>query len=404
MKWLPLSLLILGHLFTDVAASALPVVMPMLKGAFGLSYFQMGLAATVLYMTSSLIQPLVGLFADRWRGAWLIPAAVLTTSVFMGLTGLVPSYGFLLLVLSLAGVGTAAFHPKGSALAAGVSGTQKGLGMALFVLGGNFGHALGPLVAGFALLAWGLPGTTVLMVLGGLSATLLFRVRGDLVEEPVLGSRSRQGLSRSVLIAVALLCATVSVQSWAYAAIKQFLPLFLQERGWTLGEASWAIFAFLAAGALTGVAGGHLSDVMGRMQVIWGSLLLFPPLMLAYLSAQGGATSLLLLLAAGGVLMAANSVTIVLAQELMPGNAGLAAGLILGLAFGAGGLGVSVTGALADARGLHQALLAMGILPWGALPLAYLLHRRTAVMRRASLPATTEARDRLTPGEGRALP
>ena len=137
------------------------------------------------------------------------------------------------------------------------------------------------------------------------------------------------------------------------------MPLFLIQQGMALSLTGRALFVFLFFGALGGMLGGHLSDRVGRQQVIATSLLIYPPLMVAALTLQGPMRWILLAIA-GMALLASNSVTVVFAQELLPHRIGLASGLTLGLAFGAGGLGVGVSGFMADLLGLQRERMESG--------------------------------------------
>ncbi|MBI3080157.1 MAG: MFS transporter, partial [candidate division NC10 bacterium] len=159
MQALPLFLLVAGHIVVDATQNILPVLLPLVKVTFGLSYTQVGLVAALLSLTSSLTQPIFGWLADRWRTDWLLPAGVAWTALFMGTTGVAPSYPALLLAVGLAGLGTAAYHPKASVGVAAASGIRKGAAMSFFSAGGNLGFAIGPVLGAFLLARFSAPGT-----------------------------------------------------------------------------------------------------------------------------------------------------------------------------------------------------------------------------------------------------
>ena len=177
MRLRPLFLIVLGHTVVDAFQNILPVVLPLLQQRFGLSYSRVGLAAALLTISSSMIQPVFGWLSDRWDTQWFLPAGIVWTGMFMGVVGLVPSYWALLLVLTLTGIGTAAFHPVASLAAAHASGTQRGLGMSFFTAGGNLGFALGPILIASLLTWFSLKGTALLMILGALTAALIHAYR-----------------------------------------------------------------------------------------------------------------------------------------------------------------------------------------------------------------------------------
>lgn len=363
MRRRPIALILLSHAVVDSCQNILPVVLPLLQNRFGLSYSKIGLAAAVLTISSSMIQPIFGWISDRWHTQWLLPAGIVWTGVFMGMLGLVPSYWTLVVVLALTGVGTAAFHPVASMAAAHASGVQRGLGMSFFAAGGNLGFALGPILATWFLAGFSLKGTTLLMVPGCLMAGAIHWYRRE-IEVPFREPEHRHGQGTSPIpwAKLSALCLLITLRSWGYSGLVIFLPLFLLDQGVAFTLTGRALFIFLFFGALGGLLGGHLSDRVGRQQVIAISLLAFPVLMGPALGLVGSPRWLFLALA-GMSLLASFSVTIVFAQELLPRHLGLASGLTLGLAFGAGGLGVAMSGVMADLFGLPTSVWILIFLP-----------------------------------------
>lgn len=359
-----LFLIMAGHLVVDLSQNILPVILPIQKVAFGLSYAQAGLVAAMLNVTSSIIQPFFGLLSDRCRTDWFISLGILWTALFMGASGLSSSYPMLLLSVTLAGFGTAAFHPRASMAVNSISGSHRGLGMAIYTLGGNLGFALGPIFAAFVIFRWGIQSTAWLFALSVPVAFVLYASRKDVTSSPS-SPRANPGKiiwSRLPWRELGALSLLVTLRSWTYQGFIVFLPLFFQSKGINLTMGSWLLFIFLISGALAGLLGGHLSDLWGRKKVIAGSLLLFPPLMLPALKGSGLWVPLFLALS-GTMLLAGFSVIIVFAQELMPGNVGLASGLMLGLAFGTGGIGVFLSGLMADSIGLDKSMTILALMP-----------------------------------------
>lgn len=363
MRLRPLLLMVLGHTTVDSTQNILPVVLPLMQTQFGLSYAQVGLAAALLTISSSMIQPVFGWISDRWGIQWFIPAGIVWTGVLMGVLGLVPSYLAMILVLLLTGVGTAAFHPVASMAAAHASGAQRGLGMSIFSAGGNLGFAVGPILMTWLLMWFSLRGTVLLMGLGALAASVIHCYRRE-IEVPFLGNRRRRAQEDAPIPWTKLsgLLVLIALRSWASSGLVVFMPLLFMQQGMALSLTGRALFVFLFFGAMGGMLGGYFSDRVGRKKVIALSLLLFPPLMGAVLALQGP-MRWILLASAGAALLASNSVTVVFAQELLPQNIGLASGLALGLGFGAGGLGVGVSGVVADLLGLQSSMWGLALLP-----------------------------------------
>jgi FSR family fosmidomycin resistance protein-like MFS transporter len=285
------------------------------------------------------------------------------TGILMGCVGLVPNYLALLLVIFLTGVGTAAFHPIASMAVALAAGHQRGLGMSLFSAGGNVGFAVGPVMAAWLMGRFGLSGTVAVMAPGLLMAAAVYAWRDTFAARPL--ARGADAFAPDIPIPwgrLTTLCAVITLRSWGYSGLITFIPLLLSEQGVPLQVAGWSLFVFLFFGALGGLLGGHLSDRVGRHLVIATSLLTFPVVMTMALSVSGP-LQWLFLAVAGAALLASFSVTVVFAQELLPRRLGLASGLTLGLAFGAGGVGVALSGFLADALGLRSSVWILLALP-----------------------------------------
>ena len=379
MEKLPLLLLFLGHVAVDTCQGTLPVVLARLKEVFELNYFQVGLAVMLLNVTSSVIQPIFGIISDRYRTGWFVPVGVLWTAVAMGLVGLAPSYPLVVALVGLAGLGTAAFHPRAMMAVYLVSGERRGLGAAIFSTGGNLGFALGPVVGSLLVLGYGLHATVSLIPAGVLLFAAIVFSPGDYLRR---GS-ARHSASRRLedgrrlpvpWVALTAVCLIVTLRSWVYMSTIAYLPLLFKDRGIELASGSLILTMFLAAGAIAGLFGGDLSDRFGRKIVIVGSSLLFP-LLAAALLLSHGPWLWLFAAAAGAALLASFSVTIVLAQELLPDNLVLASGLILGLGFGTGGLGAALSGYLADHIGLDATFWVLAMAPLFSIPLVTLIKK-----------------------------
>jgi FSR family fosmidomycin resistance protein-like MFS transporter len=372
VRKLAIALAVLGHVVVDGSQNILPVVLPLLVDRFQLSYSQVGLAAALVNISSSVIQPAFGWASDRWSIRWFMWVGMAWTGLLVGCVGLVPNYPMLLLAIFLMGMGTAGFHPVASMGVALASGHHRGLGMSFFSAGGNLGFAIGPVIGAWLMARYGLPGTMAVVVPGLLMAAIIYIWRQEFTAPPATrGTLASSGDTPVPWGQLGTLCAIITLRSWGYSGLITFIPLLLREQGVTLEIAGRSLFVFLFFGALGGLLGGHLSDRVGRHQVIAVSLLLFPIMMAVSLHLTGVFQGVFLGLA-GAMLLASFSVTVVLAQELLPQRLGLASGLTLGLAFGAGGVGVALSGILADALGLRTSMWILIVLPGiaGCLALA----------------------------------
>ena len=262
--------LVLGHAVNDTSANLLSGLLPAFTVVYGLSYLLAGVVAMVFSITSSIVQPLLGRWFDRTQAFWLIEVGLAVNCVAMSLTGVAPSYAVLLFLVGTAGFGSAAFHPPSFSAVVRSGGPARGRAMGIFLSGGNTGFFLGPLAAGLLVSAFGLPGSLVMLPIGIVTAVLLFRMRvGD---HP--GTRSTTDQARPANKRLLALLATITAfRSIAIQSAVTFLPLYFVARGEPLLVATTIASFWLGVGVLGQLAGGHLSDRVGRRQVIVTSLL-----------------------------------------------------------------------------------------------------------------------------------
>ena len=331
MKKIPLLLLFLGHVWVDASQAILPVALVKLKELFSLSYFQVGFIMAVLNL--------------GWSA----------------------NYPMAVLLVGLAGLGTAAFHPRAMMAVHFVSGSRLGFGTAVFTTGGNLGFALGPVVGSFLVLGFGLHATLGLLAPAVLICSIIFFYRGDFLRPGAAAQHKavkdfNRALKNIPWIPLIAVCLIVTLRSWVYVSFITYLPMFFQAQGIQLKTGSLMLTVFLVGGAVAGLYGGHLSDQFGRRRVIVVSMLIYPILASLMILFKGGWVWLFAA-ASGAALLASFAVTIVIAQELMPQFVGLASGLILGLGFGTGGLGTAFSGFLADKFGLYSVMWVLALAP-----------------------------------------
>ena len=365
-----LGLLALGHLVVDMNQGALAPLLPFLKSAFGLTYVTSAAILLVATMTSSLIQPVFGYLADRAPRRWLLPWAVLLSAAGISLAGIMPSYWALLGVVVVSGLGVAAYHPEGYRTANQVAGDRKATGLSLFSIGGNIGIALGPPAVTLLVPRFGLPGTLGLLGPGLLVAALLATVLPGLIATPADSGTSRAAREggRPMRGAMALLIGVVTVRSWTQLGLVTYVPfLYVDVLGQDPRVVGPLLFLFLGAGAVGTLAGGPIADRWGSRRYLVASFLLSVPLIALFLWRPGGWLAAVALAATGFVLVSSFSITVALGQAYLPKSLGMAAGLIVGLAIGTGGIGVTILGWVADHWGLFAALHLVAALPLAGL-------------------------------------
>ena len=343
--------LVLGHAVNDTSANLFTGFLPVFTGLFGLSYLLAGLVAMVFSITSSIMQPFLGRWFDRTQAFWLLEVGIAVNCIAMSLTGIAPNYATLLLLVGIAGLGSAAFHPPSFSAVVRSGGPARGRAMGVFLSGGNTGFFLGPLVAGLIASTLGLPGSLLLLPIGVVTAALLFRIRvGDHQGVQLATDQPRPANKRLI----ALLATITAFRSIAIQSVVTFLPLNFVAKGDPLLIATSIASLWLGIGVLGQLGGGHISDRIGRRPVIVVSLLAGGLSFYAFLNSSG-LISVLLLALSGVLLYASWSVIVVMSSEAAPSNVGAVTGLMLGFSVGVGGFGALGFGAAADRLGLDFA-------------------------------------------------
>jgi FSR family fosmidomycin resistance protein-like MFS transporter len=372
-----MALLSSGHLATDFSNGALPALLPFLKDRFSLSYTAVGAVVLASQASSSLIQPLFGLWSDRRGATWLLSSGVALAGVGVALAADAPSYWLVLLLVLASGFGSAAFHPEGSKFAGFVSGRRRASGMAWFSVGGNLGYALGPVAATALVAALGLRGGLVLalpsvaVALAILAATPYLR---SFTPEPA-AARVRRGQDDRV--AIMLLLGVIALRSVAWFALITFVPLWEVSLGHSKSHGNHLLALMLFSGGVGTLLLGPLADRFGRKPVLLASVVATGPLVLVFVLV-GGVSGAIALALIGACVVGTFGVTMVMGQEYLPSHLGTASGLVIGLSVGLGGVAAVVLGLLADATSLRAALLVAAAAPMVAIALvAKLPPRRT---------------------------
>jgi FSR family fosmidomycin resistance protein-like MFS transporter len=365
-----MTLLSAGHLGTDFANGTLPALLPFLVDRFDLSYT---LAATLILasaVSSSVIQPLFGLWSDRRGALWLLPAGVGIAGVGIALAADAPSYWLVLLLVVVSGVGVAAYHPEGSKFAAYASGRRRASGMSAFSIGGNVGFALGPIVATPLVVAFRLRGGLLLAVpCLAIAAALLAAAPFLRSFVPDAAQRARQAAGEDRRGAMALLLGVIAFRSLAWFGLVTFVPLWEVSLGHSKAHGNHLLALMLLTGGLGTIVAGPLADRLGRRPVLLASLVLTGPLILVFV-AVGGIPGAIALALVGACVIGTFGVTMVMSQEYLPRHIGMASGLSIGLSIGLGGVAAVALGALADAVDLRAALYVCAAAPVAALALA----------------------------------
>ncbi|CAN7567273.1 MFS transporter [Phenylobacterium sp. LjRoot219] len=368
------------HLLNDMMQSLLPAIYPDLKANFGLSFGQIGLVTLAYQITASLLQPLIGLYADKRPTPLALPGGTLFSLAGLAVLSVAHTYPVLLAGACLLGVGSSVFHPESSRVARMAAGGRHGLAQSLFQVGGNAGQALGPLAAALIVVRFGQSSLAAFALMALLSGAVLWNVAAWYRHHGL--ARLREGAKlRAVELSlpkgvagkgVAILLALIFSKYVYMASLTSYFTFYLIHRFQVSVEtAQLHLFAFLTAVAVGTVAGGPLGDRFGRKHVIWFSILGALPftLLLPFASLFWTAP---LTVAIGLILASAFPAIVVFAQELVPGKVGMISGLFFGFSFGMGGIGAAALGWLADATSIETVYRVCAYLPAIGLLAAFL--------------------------------
>jgi FSR family fosmidomycin resistance protein-like MFS transporter len=349
----------LAHLINDLIQAVLPSIYPMLKANYGLSFTQVGLITLTFQITASLLQPWIGFYTDRHPKPFLLPAGMVCTLVGVLMLAMVGSFEMILFASALIGVGSSTFHPETSRVARLASGGRFGLAQSTFQVGGNAGSAFGPLLAAAIVIPFGQGNVAWFGVFAvfaiGVQYGLSRWYRNHLTTfSAKRGREAAHGLSRGRITGALVVLALLVFSKYFYmASFTSYYTFYLIERfDLSVASSQLHLFLFLGAVAAGTFFGGPIGDRIGRKAVIWFSILGAAPftLMLPYVDLFW--TSVLSVVI-GFVLASAFSAIVVYAQELLPGNVGMIAGVFFGLMFGFGGIGAALLGQLADVHGIE---------------------------------------------------
>jgi len=373
-----LAILSSGHLVTDINQGALPALLPFFKDALGLSYTMSGVILLAANLTSSIIQPAFGHLSDRHPFGWFLPFAPFIACLGLALTGLVSNYPLLLVCVIVTGVGIASFHPEGFKTAYYFTGEKKATGMSIFAVGGNFGIAIGPILALTLVTTYGPRGTLSLILPGIVIAIILFLNMSTLTAPVEAAHREakkeiKTPLSRSQLTSFSLLVTVATIRSWIQAGLVAYIPFYYIN--YLKGNPLYAgklVTTFLMAGVLGALLGAPLADRWGHKKFLLITLIVSLPLLLLFYYSSGLMAFIFLGLA-GLVLVSSFALTTVMGQALLPQYLGMASGMMVGFTISAGGIGVTLLGAIADAWGVPMAIKSVFVLPLIAAALTLLV-------------------------------
>ena len=364
-------LLSAGHLFTDMNQGAVPAILPFFIAEYGFSYTTAASLVFALNLVSSIVQPAFGVLSDKISKPWIMAGGALLAGSGLAAAGFISDYPLLFASFMISGIGIAAFHPEAARYANKVSGQKKGTGLSIFSFGGNAGFALGPIIAMWLILSFGIRGISALFLPSIGIACALYMAMNKLQQDEALSSATRKtqryAQDKDRWGAFTLLCALVFSRSFIFHGMNTFLPLYwIHVFKQPEPAAAAALGLLLAAGAISTLIGGRMADRFGFHKVIRGGFFFLLPLLCLFIFADDATWAMLLLVPVGAALYVPFSSMVVLGQKYLPNRIGLASGVTLGLAVSVGGIAAPLLGKVADAHGLHPVMIivaAVALLP-----------------------------------------
>ena len=361
----------ISHFLNDMIQSIIPSIYPIIKDEFGFSFAQIGIITLVFQMTSSILQPFTGLYADKHPRPYALSVGMCFTLIGLLMLAFSESYCLILLSVSIVGLGSSVFHPTASRVAQMASGGMKSLAQSIFQVGGNGGSALGPLLAAIVILPLGQWAISWFAIAALLAALIMVRLGtwyklrlSYVVNHPQRIPLLNNHISKRAKYGALLILIILVFSKYFYTAcITNYFTFFLIDRfGVSIATSQLCLFAFLAAFAIGTVAGGMLGDKFGRKYVIWFSILGAAPFAL-FMPYVGLGMTIVCAFMSGLIIASAFSSIVVYATDLMPDKVGMIAGVFFGLMFGLGGLGSAFFGWLADKTSVEYIFQVSAYLP-----------------------------------------
>lgn len=374
-----LVILSLGHLVTDIYQGALPATLPFLKEKLDLTYAMTGSILMISNFTSSILQPLFGFYSDRKEKAILLPLGLLAAGIGFALLALPSSFGAIIVLVVISGLGIAAYHPEGYKTAYFFTGERSVTGMSIFSVGGNAGLALGPVMAIYLIRYLGISSLPVIAIPALLLTLVIIGYRKSIAVPRKEYAHQQTQVGKPAIGAYLSLFTIITVvvmRSWTQMGLLSYIPFYYINH--LKGDPLFAgnlVFTFLAGGVVGTLVGAPFADRWGHRfflrLAMFLSAITLPLIFMPFV--RTGYLLFVVLGIEGFLLVSTFSVTIVMAQKLLPGKLGIASGLMTGFAIGTGGIGVTLLGVVADTFGVPVALESIVLLPFLGLFLSLIL-------------------------------
>ena len=357
--------LTLIHFTGDFYNSFINPLLPVFVDKFTLTLTQVGLITGIGRLFAFIVQPTVGYLADRYRTRFFIMGGPLFAIVFISLVGIAPGFPVLLAFIAVGSIGSAMFHPSVAGMVSTYAGRHIGFSMSIFNMGGTLAFGIGPLFITYIVGTYGLGASPYTMILGLMLMVLLLRIIPLPQSEGLrdLGFiRSLKEVLGGVWKSIALIWVVMVLRAYVGVSFRTFIPVWYAQKGYSLVAIGMVVSLLTVSGAFSGLLAGHLADRIGYKPIFYCAHTLSMPSLILLLYAPGNwvyASAAI----AGLFIMATLPLGVAMAQELAPKGRSMVSSLMMGFAFGMGGMMAPITGKLADIFSIQGVLLSLAMIP-----------------------------------------
>ena len=360
-----LSALTLLHFTGDFYSAFISPLFPVFVDKLGLSLTEIGVIAGTMRFLAFIIQPTVGYLADRSPTRSFIFVGVVLPVFFIPLSGLAPNFWLLLLCVALGSIGSSMFHPSVTGMVPLYAGKKASFSMSIFNTGGTLAFGMSPLFITWYVASFGLTAMPLTMIAGLLVVGYLLTV----IPKPQSEGLTRTGffgaLQESLGSAwkvIAIIWLVMFLRAIVGQAFLTFMPVLYVQEGFSVVQSGAIYSLFTVAGTVSGLLSGHISDRIGFKPVFIFTFLVMAPALWLLLQLHGNWVYLGAALA-GAVVFASLPLGVTMAQSIAPKVRSMVASLIMGFAYGLGGLITPIIGKLADTYTIRPVLMIIACLP-----------------------------------------
>lgn len=363
------TLISVAHFLHDAYSTYLPPILPLLIEKFGISLFLSGLLG-VIQRIPNLLNPFIGIMAERVKVRYFVIFAPAVTTVAMSLIGVAPVYIVVAVLLFVSGLSSALFHVPAPVMISKLSGTRNGKGMSFFMFGGELASAVGPLILVAVVEIWGLAGTLRLIPFGLVtSAVLWWRLRKISIQQEVYGSALKidyLAIFRQFKPVFLNLGGIILFNGTLRATLILFLPVYLISEGENLWFAGISLAVLQISGAVGTLFSGSVSDRIGRRTTLLIVTIASPLLMLMFLNTDG-ALRIISIVLLGVALMSPQSVMLASILDLDTKHKAFVNSIYMTMSFFVSAVMAMVAGAIADQMGLAKTFALFAVLSLAAI-------------------------------------